>query len=499
MFIGLILLAAAFLRFYELGGQSFWTDEILSLGASSTPEDASFWKKILYNVHGPLHTLIIHFLRKISLSEALLRAPSALAGVLSVFFLYRWLVILGKRDLALYGALFLALNPFNLYYSQELRFYSVATLLIIVSLIIFERYIEHPSCRRSILLGLTLAAACLAHFSSLFLVAGLILYMILTGWLKKRTLPSAALAGVIILVILAPWIYREMTYLREVRVVGITALPVDDRLRGELTLNVWSYPYAIYAFSVGYSFGPNLRELHEVSSALSLLGRYWREIAVVSILFGGLTVSGLWGIARRKRLSLFLSIIISTTALTTLVAALNIKVFNIRYLTPAFPVFVALLAYGLPIRRTPRLLSALLVCIVMGTASWNYHLDPQYARDDLRSAVSFIEKNESDGELIICISSRSVIEHYYSGPNRVKELNPSFFSSSDIEERVERYLEEHAGVWYVLCRPWDTDPEDILRKTLESRGRCVGAWSFPGIRLLLFEKSDESGSRHEGG
>jgi mannosyltransferase len=488
LFVGIIMLVAIIVRFYQLGAQSYWTDEILSLGASSTSEGVSFWKKILYNVHGPLHTLIIYFLRKISLSEALLRAPSAMAGVFSVFFLYRWLVMLGKRDLALYGALFFALNPFNLYYSQELRFYSVATLLVIVSLILFERYLEDPSCRRGALLGLSLAGACLAHFSSLFLVAGLSIYLILGGRLNRRNLPSATLAALVILIILAPWLYREFTYLNEVQVVRISALPVGDRLRGELTLNVWSYPYAVYAFSVGYSFGPNLRELHEVHSAMNLLDGYWREIILVSVLFGSLAVSGLLAVARRGKLLLFLSIIISTTVLTTVVAALNIKVFNIRYLTPAFPLFIALLAYGLPVRRTPRFFVAILVCAVMGVAGWNYHVDPRYARDDVRSAVALIEDNEKEGELILCISSRGVIEHYYDGPNWVKELNPSAFGSGQVEERIEGYLEEHARIWYLRCRPWDTDPDDSLRKILESNGRRVATWAFPGVQVLLFEK-----------
>ncbi len=481
-----ILAVAAAARFYRIGAQSFWIDELLSLDASVATEGVSFWEKLLYNVHGPLHAVVIHALRGISLSEGILRAPSAVAGTLSVLLLYRWLVMLGRRDVALHGALFFALSPFNLYYSQELRFYALMVMFALITLIAYERFLENPSYRRGALLGLAAAAATLSHFSALFLAAGLFVHLLVTGRLRGRHLASGCLAALILLVLVSPWLYREIVYLRGIRVVQISELPADERLRGDLTLNVWSYPYALYAFSVGYSFGPSLRELHEVNSGVQLLGAHWLEMVVVGMLFGWLTVAGLWRARKRGELSLFLSVLLSTLALTTVAAAFNIKVFNIRYMMASFPLYTALIAYGLPSGGFPRFLLVSAACAVMIVSSWNYHSNPAYAREDIRGAVSVIGDEESGVDLLLCINSRAVIEHYYRGGNRLLELNPRRLGEEETEIRVERALSERNRIWYIRCRHWDTDPVDLLLASLEGRASMMGRWRFPGVELYLF-------------
>ena len=486
LLLAAIVAIAALLRFYRIGAQSYWTDEMLSLVASSAPAGISFWMKILYNVHGPLHAFLIHVLRNLSASEGFLRAPSAVAGTISVILIYKWLGMLGRRDIAPYGALIFAISPFSLYYSQELRYYSLMTMFVIIALIVYERFLEEPSYRRGAVLGLILAAAALSHFSALFLAAGLFIHLLITGRLKGRHLAAGILAALILVILVSPWIYREIMFLRGINVVQISELPVDERLRGELTLNLWSYPYALYAFSAGYSFGPSLRNLHEVYSATTLLGTYWREMILVGLLFGGLAVVGLWKAGRHGRLPLFLSVILTSVALTTLAAAFNIKVFNIRYMMVAFPVYLALIVYGLPAARLPRILLLAAVCSVMLGSNWNYHTDPAYARDDIRSAVSTIRKGEYVGDLLIAINSFLVIEHYYDGRNPLLDLNPEWLGMEAIGNRVERCFSDHERIWYVRCRHWDTDPEDLLLTSLDSRADMISRWSFPGVELFLF-------------
>jgi 4-amino-4-deoxy-L-arabinose transferase-like glycosyltransferase len=496
LFLAVILVAATFLRFYRIGGQSYWVDELLSLGASSTPEGISFWKKILYDVHGPLHTVIIHFLRQISTAEYLLRAPSAVAGVLSVYFIYRWLIILGRRDVALYGALFLALHPYNLYYSQELRFYSLLTLFVILSMIAFERYLRDPTIGRGLVLGVTLTCASFAHFSALFLPVGFFVYLLVSRRLDRRYVTAGLVAMAVLLLVSSPWIYREIKILGGINVVNILTLPVEERLRGDLTLNPWSYPYTLYAFSVGYSFGPDLRVLHGIDSATDLLGAYWRELLLVAMLFGFLLIGGIRDAARRRRLALFLSIALTSAALITVIALLNIKVFNVRYLTVIFPVYLALIVYGLPRGRLARPIAIWVVCAFLVVSSWNYHKDPIYARDDIRSAVERIELGERKGDLILAINSRSVIDHYYRGDNQVREIVPVELGREEIDVGADRHLDRGGRVWYLRCRHWDVDPLDMVLKALEREGITVEEQEFPGVRLFLFEgmtQADERG------
>ena len=147
--------------------------------------------------------------------------------------------------------------------------------------------------------------------------------------------------------------------------MDISSLPTEAKLRGELTLSAWSYPYLLYAFSVGYSFGPDLRELHLIGSASGLFRAYGFEIVTVSALFGALLVSGLMRSAGRGRALYLLTIAVVPLALVTAVAMINIKVFNVRYLTCILPVFVVLVSAGLPRGRIGRIGVGIAVCAVM--------------------------------------------------------------------------------------------------------------------------------------
>lgn len=481
-----ILAAAVFLRFIRLGHQSLWVDEMLSIGAYVAPPRILFWKKLLWDVHGPLYSFILYFWSAVSSADAWLRAPSAFAGALSVYFMYRWLVSLGRRDCALPGALFLALSPFNLYYSQEVRFYALLTLFLIISLIVFQRFLSNPTYLRGAILGAALAVACLSHFSAGFLAIGLFIYLIVTGRSHGRRLRAGILAALVVLVVISPWIYREIRFLQGIPVVDVSEIPVEQRYRGELTLSAWSYPYSFYAFSVGYSFGPTLRELHQIASAFELLGSSGVEIAIVFLLFGALTVLGLIRAFRTGETALFLSIAIATVIIVSLLTRFNIKIFNVRYLMSAFPVFIALCAYGVPARGWRRYLTVTAVCAVMCYADWNYHAVGAYARDDVRGTVRFIEAQEEAGDLILAPSVMQTARYYYRGSNDVTALFPNDLGRVELEARIERFKQDHGRVWYIRCRHWDTDPDDLLVAVLSAGAESMESWNHPGIVLYLF-------------
>jgi 4-amino-4-deoxy-L-arabinose transferase-like glycosyltransferase len=482
-----ILAAAAAVRFARLGAQSLWVDEILSLNAFSAPEGVSFRTKLLHDVHGPLYSFFMHFWSMASTAEAWLRLPGAAAGVLTVYLVHRWLARLGGGSAALPGALFVALSPFHLYYSQEVRFYSFLALFCVASLMAFERYLREPSTPSGLRLGLALALACLSHLSALFLAAALVLHLLFTGRLRGAHLRAGAAAAALLLILVSPWIYREIVYIRSIRVVDISALPVEERLRGELTLSPWSYPYLLYAFSVGYSFGPSLRELHVVP-AREAIAAHAGAIALAAAVFGPLAVAGLVRSARRGLLGYFLAVFIVAVASVTAAAMLNIKVFNVRYLIPAFPFYTALLAFGLPARRPLRWIATAAVAAVMLAGVFKYHGDPAYAREDVRSAAAIVERVGLPGDLVVVPTVHEVFRHYYEGRGEIRVIYPADLGREGLDERVAGAFAEHHRIWYVRSRHWDKDPEDLLPAALSAHGKLAHTWEFPGVLLMLYEK-----------
>lgn len=484
--IAAIVVAAAALRFARLGAQSLWVDEVLSVNAFGAPAGISFWKKLLYDVHGPLYSFFMHFWSMIARGDAWLRAPSAAAGTIAVYLLYRWLRRGAGGTVALAAALFLALSPFHLYYSQEVRFYSFLALFSVLSLLAYERFLGDPTRRRGLALGGALALAALSHFSALFLAAGLVVHLAVTRRLRGAHLRSGALAAVVLLAATAPWVYREITYLRGIRVVDVSNLPVEERLRGERTLSAWQYPYAFYAFSTGYSFGPSLRELHEEASARAIAAKHAPAVAIAVVVFGALAVSGLVGLARRKAISLYLCVLGVAALAVAAATALNVKVWNARYLMSVFPLYMALLAFGLPGGSTRRLLAAGVACAVMLAADWNYLYDSAYAREDVRSAVAVIESREGPGDAIVIPVVHEVFRRYYRGSNEIVLLYPDEMGREAVDARVDELLREHGRVWYVRCRGWDRDPGDLLLHAFQRRATPAGTWSFPGVLLLAY-------------
>jgi uncharacterized membrane protein len=128
VFIGLILRLI-------LSGQSFWLDEGASIMAARIPLN-QFFEYLKADFHPPLYYLFLKFWLPIAgNTEWLIRLPDILVGSASIFLLY----LLGKNlfgknsKLPLLMALFLALNPFHIYYTQELRMYNLSAFFVLLS------------------------------------------------------------------------------------------------------------------------------------------------------------------------------------------------------------------------------------------------------------------------------------------------------------------------------------------------------------------------------
>lgn len=124
-----VLALASFLRFYDLGEESLWIDELYSLSFVSVGYVTQVTITADEDTHPPGYHLILHFWRALAgESEADLRFPSAIAGVLSVLAIY----LLGSRLYShaegLAAALFTAVLRWPVHYSQEARSYSLVLL-----------------------------------------------------------------------------------------------------------------------------------------------------------------------------------------------------------------------------------------------------------------------------------------------------------------------------------------------------------------------------------
>lgn len=154
--------------------QSFWLDE----GASLMFARLGF-AQIFTHIETDFHPPFFYLLLKLWLPfagghEWLIRLPFILIGTLCIPAIYNLArAIFPKKSFIAFGSAFLlAINPLHIYYSQELRMYSLSCLLVILS---WSALIN----RRYFLLFLFNSLSLLTFYGTIFNVISQLLYLML--------------------------------------------------------------------------------------------------------------------------------------------------------------------------------------------------------------------------------------------------------------------------------------------------------------------------------
>lgn len=119
-----------------------WNDEYISWMIASRPMLDGFWAGIKSQCHMPVYYLYLKsFMAMFGQSDLLLRLTSVLCGTLSIIAMY-FTGLEKDRKTGLIAALFTAISSFLIYYSQEVRFYSLLFLFSALSLLFTIRLVK---------------------------------------------------------------------------------------------------------------------------------------------------------------------------------------------------------------------------------------------------------------------------------------------------------------------------------------------------------------------
>jgi len=162
-----ILVAAAAVRLYRLDHFSYGLDEILQ-GFFIQGSSHFFWKTLRFDaIHPPLDYIVARAVETLAPADWARKIPAVLWGLGTVAALG---VLVSRRAGRLAGAiaaLLLAFAPFHVRYSQEFRPYALGLFLLVLSLLLLDRFLEKPGPLR--LVGLWLS--CLATMYALYFAA----------------------------------------------------------------------------------------------------------------------------------------------------------------------------------------------------------------------------------------------------------------------------------------------------------------------------------------
>ncbi len=133
----LIVLFGAALRLFRLSAKSVWIDEAMSLSFAEYG-----WKEIFfhrYNAKPVYFFLLKAWTALFGSGELAARSLGVLFGIVSIFLIYILAAKLFNKRAALISAFLLSVSPYHIYYSQQIRNYSLFVLLGLLSMIIFIR------------------------------------------------------------------------------------------------------------------------------------------------------------------------------------------------------------------------------------------------------------------------------------------------------------------------------------------------------------------------
>ena len=206
----LVLSVGLFLRVYDLGTESLWADEGLSV-ATVSGNFVEMKNRLTRSIHPPLYYLVLHgWTRLFGTSEVAVRFPSVLFGLISILLAYNIGKELFSQNVGLLTSLMVAISPFHIRYAQEARNYSLLFMLSLISLFYFIKMLKKDSWQTTILYSISSLLLIYTHVYGLFTILTYNVYVILRKTiLSKDHTPSLThwlFAQCLLVLPFLPWI-----------------------------------------------------------------------------------------------------------------------------------------------------------------------------------------------------------------------------------------------------------------------------------------------------
>jgi len=164
-----IVVIAAILRFYHIGFQSIWMDEIYTLNIADPNQSFGTMVSEIDQREGfpYLYFVIMKLLLGIfGYYPEVARVFSAIFGIASVYMIYRFGKQLFSENVGLIAALLLTFSEYCIYTSQDARPYTFYFFSILLSFYMLVTFIKNPTFKNGLFYGLSAALLLNVNFFS---------------------------------------------------------------------------------------------------------------------------------------------------------------------------------------------------------------------------------------------------------------------------------------------------------------------------------------------
>ncbi len=475
----LIILFAFALRIYQLDFFSLRGDESFTVLFVQKPFAQMWHETLTVEPNPPLMYLMLRgWIAAAGASEFPTRFFSLFFGVLCVPLIYRLArEIFSWRAAALVAAFLMAINPYQIWHSQDVRNYTLWPALSLLALIFFWKWYAPRTVGRNALplLWFVLAelAALYAHYYEAFILLALNVFVFATLWRERKKLAQWIGAQIVLAVLYLPY---PLLLSNRVSAYGEGS--------GRQGVALWDVARETFsAFVLSDTLDENMRAWLWIPFAL---------VALASLIY-------LW--TRDWKRGLFF--LLYAGAPTLAVFALNTirPLYLERYLNGIAPAYYLLLAFGIVAcaRRlqtrfgTPNVQRATIALAAVGFALAaffalaNYWTNPAYAKaPDWRGLASIINANAQRGDIIVQNFPETSLVYYDQSKLPLVVYPETFLPDTKTTQQLNATNANYQRVWFIPAVPDVWDPEQFVESWLDRRFDLLNEWRVDNFRLRLY-------------
>ena len=377
------------------------------------------------------------------LDEWFLRIPSVLFGILTVWLVFKLADEFFGKKAALLSSFFLAISQFHIYYSQELRMYSLLCLLSVLSIWTFHKknWVIHSIANS---LG----------FYTNYMFPFILIPQIIWIYKDRAEMKKWFLSVIFTVISFTPWIPIFIKQLEAGRNINIF-LPEWKDLS---SLPFWKLIPQIF---IKFSFG-----------RISFDDKYFYSLLFLVLL----CIYGYIFLHLKKKINrkiLFMLNWFLAPFLGTVLVSLIIPIANVWRLIFLLPPFLIIVSYLVTSIKYSKIIISLLVISFL-IADVLYWLYPKYQREKWREAVSFLEERNVP---ITFTAEGGFAPYIWYKMKRTSICGP---------QTVETCLEK-GKVFYVSYLKDLFDKNNVIEeKMAEKKWRLVEVKNFEGVGFIYY-------------
>lgn len=469
------------LRLYNINKFSFWYDEVISIFISKKIFKFLFMYP-LFEATPPFFFILL----KIWLcfgqeGEFILRLLPLIFGVLSILGIYKIGKLLFNRKIGLISAFMISISPFHVYYSQELRAYSLITFLSMASMFFLIKALKEnrPNLWKAYIV---FTALCLySHSYVVFLIiAQNIYFFIFCKSNYKHILKKWLIIQLAILFLYIPWLIISLIQLKYITTSWHYSWMVKANPRDFLN--------TFLIFSAGYAPVP-----------LGLCS---------FLMIGFLFISGLRFCKQKKEQIYLLSIwLFAPVLIAVIISNLFFPMFLHRALIYASPSLYILSSLGVSGFKKRNLAVILVIFISLSALALRDYYKDIIATDKFyrigitskkgyKEATDYVQNKFKDGDIIRHTSHCTTPSFwFYSGQNGIERTLDNIIEGNFIENTMslKNSIKGYKRIWLIYSE-WNPEllvnnpdnEENKIKQWLDNNFILLDFKKFIGINIYLY-------------